>query len=836
MTYSTASKAIFLSLVILLQSCTIFHDPQLISGDEAGDVVSEQMSQGQEISSQLLNRVIKQRPALAQHKEFLLSKDKILKKLLTHYSNHGVLLRAIEETAVPSAKNDEEILALAFILFPIQKYQLIASLENSILFSLENIENAALIAKVDPSEIFQATASSALLDIRKVTPLINSTSITLYDYSMDSTNEVWYKEESEDNWLQALPLQWDPIDQALSGSIVWLSASTQYDVKIQVSSNGIEKKQQFQFTTRDNEPPIDPEKIYYLSDFYTGGALDLTLENIQGTPDGWAKIIGDGVVIEADEADRMAVNLGNLSYIMLENISTKGGKRFGIYSEKAHHIWIKGCNISEFGRVASDFRNGKGYENPEDKNPINYDSGIYLKRTGTVVVEDCEIHSPNNHANHWGYGHPNGSSAMLISANDDNPEYSGQYIIRNNRFYGTDNRRFNDVIEGYGNRRRTGGFVRDSAIYNNYLAYANDDLIELDGGQSNILFYNNELTQGYCGVSVAPNMQGPSFVFNNHIHNLGDETGKEWAAIKMGGLFSAPAGQTFVFQNLIDVKSNGITYAKVDGDIAFWTHSQNNVILTNQYIVNNRGYGIFDKTQYSENRYLNDYIFNRKTNVPLYFANESQVELSIYDVNLDTVDGITSNSISLLINDAHLLPNFSFPSSRQPLISASASLALIKVADTFTSFSSQNVSNAYETFDDNSIRLSKNTWIAVDLPDGYNIDSDTQIQFTLNSEQRSEIIGIGFENNNGLSSDRVIKLAGSQRYGKPINNNEHSNGLYTFYPRDYIDGEINRIVFILDNDKGSNLSKFAEFKDVKFIQPKAATQPNKNDIIIGTTE
>ena len=86
-------------------------------------------------------------------------------------------------------------------------------------------------------------------------------------------------------------------------------------------------------------------------------------------------------------------------------------------------------------------------------------------------------------------------------------------IVRNNRLYGSDTNRFNDVIEGRQNSWRNGGFVRDSAIYGNYLAFANDDLVELDGGQRNVLFYNNELTQGYTGISVAPNRLGPNYIF-----------------------------------------------------------------------------------------------------------------------------------------------------------------------------------------------------------------------------------------------------------------------------------------------------------------------------------
>ena len=151
---------------------------------------------------------------------------------------------------------------------------------------------------------------------------------------------------------------------------------------------------------------------------------------------------------------------------MLENLTIKGGQRYGIFAEKTHHIWIKGCDISGYGRVPAVYKNGRGYSSETSTSPINYDSGIYLEKSGIAVVEECEIHDPNSGANHWGYGHPNGPNALQVYAYHPDEQYRGQMIVRNNRFYGTDTVRFNDVIEGRKNTWRNGGFVRDSAIYN----------------------------------------------------------------------------------------------------------------------------------------------------------------------------------------------------------------------------------------------------------------------------------------------------------------------------------------------------------------------------------
>lgn len=98
------------------------------------------------------------------------------------------------------------------------------------------------------------------------------------------------------------------------------------------------------------------------------------------------------------------------------------------------------------------------------------------------MIEECEVHSPNLGANNWSVGHPKGANALQVWAYHDSDAYRGEFIVRNNRFYGSQDHRFNDVIEGRMNTERRGGFVKNSAIHGNYLAYANDDLIEIDGG------------------------------------------------------------------------------------------------------------------------------------------------------------------------------------------------------------------------------------------------------------------------------------------------------------------------------------------------------------------
>ncbi|MBN7824688.1 hypothetical protein [Bowmanella dokdonensis] len=505
----------------------------------------------------------------------------------------------------------------------------------------------------------------------RITPLFHSASITLY--GMNSTHSAWveFSEQGQEDWNEALPLVFDPIEGALSGSLVRLKPDTPYQVRLALYANGdFTGEQQYQFRTRANHPPVDPERVYRLADIYQGGTLDLEALGIEGRPGGWAKIVGDkDTWIRTEQGEKFAINIGDNSYIHFENIQVDGGGRHAVTSLNAHHLWFSDCEISGWGREAGIEKDGLAYENEQATEPINYDAGFHLRSTGVVVVEDCQVHSPVPAANHWGDGHPQGATAFLVLANHPNPDYQGQYVLRHNRFFGTNEHRFNDVIESRSNGQPWGGFLRDSAIHDNYLAYANDDLIELDGGQHNVLVYDNVLEQGYTGISAVPNMLGPSYIFNNFIHNLGDERQKAWAAIKLGGLQSAPAGLTHIFGNLIISRSNGIAAAAFKGDSSYWVHAQNNVLVHDRYW-QVMGYGIYDKKPTPASRYLNNYIFNLYTGQSEFEAN---LDVGFHDTGqlnqqfaLDLAE--SWRQITLDVPESLHLPNFSRTTEQGELI------------------------------------------------------------------------------------------------------------------------------------------------------------------------
>ncbi len=718
-----------------------------------------------------------------------------------------------------SSLSSAEVTAL-FALFPLDTAKWMKKVSTHSMLSKNEIYESAIAAGLDPSIVFAASASGFS---DTATPLINSIGIVIYGQDEDSVATVQFKAHNETNWQKGLDLSWEPIYGSYAGSLVYLEADTTYDIQVQITNvNGDIAEHTFQSKTKANTPPVDPSKIYYLSEIYSGGQLDLEALNIEGSVNGYAKIIGDGPIIDAGSDVLSAVNIGNNSYVMLENLTIRGGQRYGILAQKAHHIWIKGCNISGYGREAVDIRNGKAYSSPTSSSPINYDSGIYLERSGIAVIEECEIHSPNLGANNWSVGHPKGANALQVWAYHDSDEYRGEFIVRNNRFYGAPNHRFNDVIEGRMNFERRGGFVRNSAIYGNYLAYANDDLIEIDGGQQNVLVYNNEMEQGYAGVSVAPNMLGPSYIFHNHIHNLGDDRGKEWTAIKAGGLMSKPGGRTYVFENFIDVNRNGIASSGVNGDSTFWITSQNNIIFT-KYKNNNVGYCILDKEKYIGSSSINDLCYNEAAMDSRYDFDLDNLVEHPYSDDYEYIEQLKSTDAPKLeVQEEFRIPNFS--PTGNPMLSTRPSVTSWQFNAheiDHSGFANQYRYGATVISEDNTVTLTGNNWRT--FPVDYTLTKDSVLSLVLEVEGNPDIVGVGFETDTKLSSSRIIKFFGTQAWGIRAETFYDVNaGVVSFPVGKYITGEINYFILVLDNDNvksWKNIDK-ATFSDITITEIK----------------
>tara|TARA_B100000446_G_scaffold188325_1_gene223518 strand:+ start:843 stop:3317 length:2475 start_codon:yes stop_codon:yes gene_type:complete len=786
-------------LSFLMLSCATMNknDKNYAKGGQPGDILhnylSANISDDNNVSTLLANyKGSKNLSAVVEKYEdeiAQLYKQKVLSRKPSISEN---------ETKTRFANITSSQASALFALYPIDTAKWMKIISTYSDLSKNDIYESAITAGLDPSIVFAASASGFE---DTATPLINSIGLVIYGQDEESTATVKFRAEDDTYWREGLDLAWEPIYGSFAGSIVYLEANTTYHIEVTVTdAYGDIVEHSFQTTTKPNTPPIDPDKIYYLSEIYSGGQLDLEALNIEGSADGYAKIIGDGPVIEAGSEVLAAVNIGNNSYVMLENLTVKGGQRYGIFAKKAHHIWIKGCNVSEYGREAVDIRNGKAYSSPTSNSPINYDSGIYLERSGIAVIEECEVHSPNLGANNWSVGHPKGANALQVWAYHDSDAYRGEFIVRNNRFYGSQDHRFNDVIEGRMNTERRGGFVKNSAIHGNYLAYANDDLIEIDGGQQNVLVYDNELIQGYTGISIAPNLLGPSYLFHNFIHNLGDDRGKEWTAIKAGGLMSKPAGQTFIFENFIDVQRNGIAASKVVGDSTFWVNTKNNIIIT-QNTGSSVGYCIFDKEKFIGSVSSNDLCFNETLQDARYEFDLTNLSEHPLSDNLEFVESLKALMPSTSsISEGNTIPNFTEMVALTPSIKEPETICEFNLEQTaYVPITKQYKYGTTVVSPEGTVTMTGNNWVR--FPINCVLTESSIVSLKLKIEGQAEIVGIGMETDTKETSNRIIRFSGTQEWGLDgtANFDESSNAV-EFPVGKYITGQIDYLYLLLDYD------------------------------------
>jgi len=122
-------------------------------------------------------------------------------------------------------------------------------------------------------------------------------------------------------------------------------------------------------------------------------------------------------------------------------------------------------------------------------------------------------------------------------------------VLRYNDFVGSDLHRWNDAVEGAGNFDLDGGFNRDADLYGDFHCFANDDAIELDGGQTNVRCFRNKFEGCLCGVSIQGCMSSPSYVFENLLVNMGDERGIGGQTIKTSSYANGRSATSFIFNN-----------------------------------------------------------------------------------------------------------------------------------------------------------------------------------------------------------------------------------------------------------------------------------------------
>ena len=125
------------------------------------------------------------------------------------------------------------------------------------------------------------------------------------------------------------------------------------------------------------------------------------------------------------------------------------------------------------------------------------------------------------------------------------------------------------------------------------------------------------------------------------------------------------------------------------------------------------------------------------------------------------------------------------------------------------SYSNQDTSGNVTVESADSILLEDNTWRRTTQT--FNVTADTVIEFDFQSTSQGEIHGIGFDEDDGLSSNRIFKVHGTQNWGITDFDNYSGSGFvrYTIPVGQYFTGSAMFLVLVNDNDAGSgNNSRF----------------------------
>lgn len=123
----------------------------------------------------------------------------------------------------------------------------------------------------------------------------------------------------------------------------------------------------------------------------------------------------------------------------------------------------------------------------------------------------------------------------------------------------------------------------------------------------------------------------------------------------------------------------------------------------------------------------------------------------------------------------------------------------------------------------NGIFLQRNAWKAIDID--YELTANTMITFEFKSDRIGEIHGIGFDNDNRISSTQTLQLYGTQRWGIPNYRNYPGNGEWVRYEipvGQFLRGRANRLFFVADHDVGSPVGT-SYFRNVRLYEQGECT-------------
>ena len=334
---------------------------------------------------------------------------------------------------------------------------------------------------------------------------------------------VEFRERGASDWRRGFEAVSDLPEGVWKGSLFGLREDSHWEVRV-LSAAG-QAVARAAFRTWSSHPPV--ARVVDLSEISAEKLREGLVISDRGAPDGWIRYTApEGWVLRRDydvqDPLDAAITFRGARYVILDGVTVAGGRRYAVQVDDCDSVRVRNCDLSGWGRVGvqqftNDGNLGKYVDARGDV--INLDAGVEIHRSARTVVERCYLHDPRHRANAWMFSHPTGPCAVHVNRT------RGGTVLRWNDMVGSDEHRWNDVIESSQNSSPTGGFFRDSDAYGNYLAFGNDDGVELEGGGMSVRFYGNKIEGTTCGVSTGACILGPQYVFGNLIANPGDESG-----------------------------------------------------------------------------------------------------------------------------------------------------------------------------------------------------------------------------------------------------------------------------------------------------------------------
>ena len=373
-------------------------------------------------------------------------------------------------------------------------------------------------------------------------PLFHSCGVICRTKELMQECSVTYRKKGSSEWLPAFEAVYDPsFGEKFRTSIVDLEPDTEYEVRAVLSRKKLRETAAGTFRTWAEKVPVG--KTIVLTPERLKKGLVITS---RGKADSWIRYTAaPGTVIDGKDA-KTAVTLKEAEYVILENLTIRGGANNAVSLDNCKHVRLVNCDIGFWGDPENwTFDGATGRMRNRAGQPLWNKNAIFINRGEGIVIERCYIHDPLLSANNWVYAHPDGSQGIAAFK----PRST---VIRYNDICASDLKWWNDGIAGNRNFDLDGGLNRDCDVYGNFLAFANDDGIELDGGQQNVRFFRNHIENCFMGVSIQGCMTGPSFIFENRIVDLRDEFLSRSSAFKTADIWGGHYAASFFYNNTTD--------------------------------------------------------------------------------------------------------------------------------------------------------------------------------------------------------------------------------------------------------------------------------------------